>query len=86
MTDFSVLGVTLTKAAQKRILGGYYPTPDCFNDACQGGGGGSSCWHDADWINFDCSLNQSQAQQMQQQNGGLWCTASCCTSCRGPVE
>ena len=80
MKKVETLGRILSKEEQKKIVGGD-PTPECYGAASQGNEGGSSCWHSADWTNFDCSLNQSQAQQMQQQNGGLWCTASCCTSC-----
>jgi hypothetical protein len=77
----------LERNEMKKLMGGKFApggggnTPDCYNDACQGGGGGSSCWHNADWTSWDCTLNQQQAQQMQQQNGGNWCTASCCSSC-----
>jgi hypothetical protein len=76
----------LERSEMKNLKGGLFyggggGTPDCFNDACQGGGGGSSCWHNAAWTSWDCSLNQAQAQAMQQANGGYWCTASCCTSC-----
>ena len=79
MKKLETLGRILSKKEQSRIVGGI--TPDCYDAACLGGEGGSSCWHTADWTDYDCSLNQAQAQQMQQSQGGLWCTSSCCISC-----
>lgn len=81
MKDFSTLGAVLPKSAQKRIFGGNAPIPYCYSSACEGAQGGNSCWHNADGTNWDCSLNQAQAQARQQSSGGFWCTASCCTSC-----
>ena len=71
----------LSRTEMKKILGGHSSSPECTDDACHGGGGGSSCWHDAEWTDWDCSLSQAEARQKQEQNGGNWCTESCCESC-----
>jgi hypothetical protein len=77
-------GEVLTKQQMKKILGGVSSAPECFNDTCQGGMTGSSCWHTAEWDQFDCSLNQAQAIQKANTQGGNWCTSSCCASCDPP--
>lgn len=71
----------LTKQQMKKIMGGVVETPQCFADTCQGGATGSSCWHSTGWDFYDCSLNQAQAMEKANSEGGLWCTESCCESC-----
>lgn len=70
----------LSKDEMKKAVGGVNSTPDCYDDACNGGG---SCWHDVYWNSWQCGLTQSEAKDKQTSQGGLWCSESCCTSCIG---
>ena len=45
--------------------------------AIKGGGCGTCCAHSASWIYQTCGINSSTAQQIAQQQGILWCCASC---------
>jgi len=65
----------------KSIKGGRIAevSPACMSEQAQFGV--TSCWHNADWTDYQCGLTSAQAQQWQQQCGGYWCFSSCASSC-----